>query len=193
MYGSQNQNDKNALNFPKIQNQNVTQANQRSSQNVSQLVQSSKTPNPQLSLTSQLVSPTAGGVANQQAVAAQAQGLSMNGFANNGQQQIQFNHQKRTTVSSLGLQGSHGSAFQQTMQAHQHTIGKAGPIMVPASGAQNASNQKNQRISVLSPNNKIQNSHQIVNNFLNGQEISTMAKAGHATDGAGGAQSQLSG
>ena len=79
------------------------------------------------------------------------------------------------------------------MQAHQHTIGKAGPIMVPAPGAQNASNQKNQRISALSPNNKIQNSHQIVNNFLNGQEIGTMAKAGHATDGAGGAQSQLSG
>lgn len=65
--------------------------------------------------------------------------------------------------------------------------------MVPAQGAQNASNQKNQRISVLSPNNKIQNSHQIVNNFLNGQEISTVPKTSHTNDGAGGAQSQLSG
>ena len=51
------QHDKNGLNFPKIQNQNMAQANQRLAQNASQLVQASKTPNPQLSLTSQLVSP----------------------------------------------------------------------------------------------------------------------------------------
>ena len=51
------QHDKNGLNFPKIQNQNMAHANQRATQNASQLAQASKTPNPQLSLTSQLVSP----------------------------------------------------------------------------------------------------------------------------------------
>ena len=51
------QQEKNSLNFPKIQNQNIVLDNQRLAQNASQLVQPSKTPNPQLSLTSQLVSP----------------------------------------------------------------------------------------------------------------------------------------
>jgi hypothetical protein len=63
--------------------------------------------------------------------------------------------------------------------AMQHnSIGKGGPIVVP----QQTFNQPNQRMSVLSPNNNgktassQQNSHQIVNNFLNSQDINGMSK-----------------
>lgn len=61
--------------------------------------------------------------------------------------------------------------------AMQHnSIGKVGPVVVP----QGAFAQANQRMNVLSPNNgkapNNQNSHQIVNNFLNNQDINGMSK-----------------
>ena len=98
----------------------------------------------------------------------------MTGFGNAGQQQMYFNHQKRTTVSSLGIQGQHGTGMQAAMP--HNSLGKGGPIVVPQGGL----TQTNQRMNVLSPNNgktpSNQNSHQIVNNFLNSQDINSMSK-----------------